>query len=70
MAEEKCPNISRCPIFPLVSGRTSLQVMKIQYCEGRFSRCARFRSMEKGSPPARTLLPDGTHVEGSDPGLE
>lgn len=55
--------MSRCPVFPLVSGKTSLQVMQIMYCESRYERCARYRSAQDGVAPPRTLLPDGTHAD-------
>ncbi len=61
--EKSCPNIQRCPVFPLIEGRALLQVLKIQYCEGRFTRCKRFESMENGVVPAPTLLPDGSQIE-------
>jgi hypothetical protein len=63
-ADEHCPNIQRCPVFPLIEGRALLQVLKIQYCEGRFTRCRRYASMQSGVVPPATLLPDGSHVEG------
>ena len=61
--EEHCPNIQRCPVFPLIEGRALLQVLKIQYCEGRYTRCQRYVRMSKGVAPPRTLLPDGTHTD-------
>lgn len=55
---EKCPNITRCPIFPDL-GRTSLATLKALYCEGVFEGCARYKSMKSGVMPARDLLPNG-----------
>jgi hypothetical protein len=51
-----------CPVFPEFRSQHALKVMQSLYCEGDFSRCARFQSISGGVVPPRDLLPDGTRI--------
>jgi len=55
-----CPNVDKCPLFPLFSTTMLLRVFQAEYCEYRYAECARLQSMQRGVKPERELLPDGS----------
>ena len=55
-----CPKMQLCPVFPEFRNQSALRVMQTLYCEGDFSRCARFQSVSQGVVPPKNLLPDGS----------
>jgi len=64
---QECPNVSRCPMFPVFSeGSRGLAVLKEIYCFDGFDRCERYRSMQSGKVPAKTMLPSGKTLRVSD----
>lgn len=63
MAANDCPNIDRCPMFPLFTSQSMLRVMQIHYCKSGYMSCARYVSMSSGTKPPPALLPDGTLLE-------
>ena len=62
---EACPKMVMCPVFPEFKSRAALRVMQTLYCEGDFSRCARYTMVSSGTVPPKTLLPDGTTLPAS-----
>jgi len=62
-----CPKMEMCPVFPEFRSRQALRVMQSLYCEGDFSRCARYKSVTAGVIPPKTLLPDGSMLPQSNP---
>ncbi|MDP2342483.1 MAG: hypothetical protein Q8O67_16120 [Deltaproteobacteria bacterium] len=60
--EPSCPNIGKCALFPLISKPGFLRVWQINYCEGDFARCERFRRNCAGESLPATLLPNGQHL--------
>jgi len=59
-----CPNIERCPLFPLFGMQSALNVWKTLYCEsGEHENCARLEHVRKnGEKPPDDMLPDGTSL--------
>ncbi len=64
---ENCPKMVMCPVFPEFKSRAALRVMQTLYCEGDFSRCARYTMVTSGVIPPRNLLPDGTTLPAAKP---
>lgn len=50
-------------MFPLFTQQMVLNIYKQSFCYADYERCARFSSMQCGTPPAKNLLPDGTSLE-------
>ncbi|GAB5546369.1 MAG: hypothetical protein SangKO_061290 [Sandaracinaceae bacterium] len=67
MSERECPRMGGCPVFPVFKTRSALKTMQALYCEGDFSRCARFQSISKQVVPPKNLLPDGTRLRARKP---
>jgi hypothetical protein len=59
MAQEKCPNMSGCTMFPLLSLAGTLKTWQIRYCSGEFENCERYKRTLKGLPVAPDLMPNG-----------
>jgi hypothetical protein len=59
-----CPHTGGCALFPLFSQRSFLEVWKINYCHGDFSRCARYQLSCQAQPVPLTLLPNGKRLPG------
>lgn len=63
MAQEHCPNIERCELFPKIKLESSLTFCIEVYCRGDFTRCARYQHVKatKTKPPLE-LLPNGRRL--------
>lgn len=59
----ECPQIERCPMFPLFGHESALETLKALYCHGEHGSCARWRLFSDGVVPPRNLLPDGRTLE-------
>lgn len=57
--EEKCPFITRCPMFPVFKNSAIRRSYQFAYCEHRFTDCQRYHLAIKGTMPDPRLLPDG-----------
>ena len=57
-----CPKMTACPVFPEFKNESALKMMQALYCEGDYSRCARYQSVTGGVIPPRDLLPDGSRL--------
>jgi hypothetical protein len=64
-----CPKMEECALFPLFSKKAFLRVWQINYCEGEFTKCARYQSSQVGQAVPSSLLPNGKHlpIAGSSP---
>jgi hypothetical protein len=60
---EACQRIDSCPMFKAFTLKSSLKVWQTLYCEGDFSRCARYRLAMEGQRVAVNLLPNGRTFE-------
>jgi hypothetical protein len=60
-----CSHISNCPLYPLFRVQALLNIWKLNYCEGDFSKCARFQKSERGEPVPVNLLPNGQLLAGA-----
>ncbi len=60
-----CENVDRCPLFPLFSMESTLNVWKALYCHSsQHKSCARFVFVnEHKKPPPADMLPDGTKLK-------
>lgn len=54
-----CPHVESCALYPHFKLQSLLQVWKINYCEGDFSRCERFKLSCSGDKVPLNLLPNG-----------
>lgn len=60
MSDEQCPNIERCPMFPLFRHEGTLAVWKINYCETPgCARCERWQRFCRNERPPDGMLPNG-----------
>jgi hypothetical protein len=59
MADDSCPNRSRCEMFDVFMHAGTLAVWQINYCSADYSRCARYQRAAAGVRPPRELLPNG-----------
>ena len=66
--DTECPNLRRCPMYPELKQRRTLQVLQHLYCRHDFERCARYRVMRQGVVPDVHLLPNGDLLGASPPG--
>jgi len=57
-----CPNTARCPLFPLFAVKSLLELWKVQYCSGDFTRCERYQRSQAGQPIPPNLLPNGSEL--------
>jgi len=46
-------------MFPLLSLSGTLKTWQIRYCDGDYSKCARYERNERGLPVAPDLMPNG-----------
>jgi len=51
-----------CSLFPHFSTQGFLRIWQINYCEGAYERCERFKLTEGGCVVSPTLLPNGKHL--------
>jgi hypothetical protein len=55
----KCIHMTDCEMFALFQLKSALRVWQINYCEGEFERCARYRRACDGATMPSNLLPNG-----------
>ena len=58
-----CPNLQGCPLFPLFRMKASLQVWQVQFCEGRYEGCERYKLSRAGQRVPPNLLPNGKSLD-------
>ena len=58
-----CSHTSSCPLFAQFAMEPALAIWKSHYCEGDFSKCARYQMGLKGDAVPLTLLPNGKMIE-------
>jgi hypothetical protein len=58
-----CSKSDTCPFIKLFAGKPSLRIWSDWYCEGRWSRCARYHFIAAGEVPPSTLLPNGRSLD-------
>jgi hypothetical protein len=59
MATEPCPHVRGCEMYELFHLKGALKVWQVNYCEGEYSRCARYQRACDGNRMPRNLLPNG-----------
>jgi len=58
-----CSHTKNCELFPQFALNPALKVWQIHYCEGEFTRCARYQLSLQGKAVPLNLLPNGKRVE-------
>ncbi|MDH5633851.1 MAG: ACT domain-containing protein [Gammaproteobacteria bacterium] len=58
-----CSHASGCALYPQISLSSALKVWQVFYCEGDFSKCARFQASSRGEAVPANLLPNGKKLE-------
>ncbi|MHB8454589.1 MAG: ankyrin repeat domain-containing protein [Acidiferrobacterales bacterium] len=58
-----CSHTKNCELFPQFALNPALKVWQVHFCEGEFSRCARFQLSLQGKTVPLNLLPNGKRVE-------
>lgn len=58
-----CSHSSGCPLFAQFAMEPALAVWKQHFCDGEYSKCARYQLGLKGSTIPITLLPNGKMIE-------
>lgn len=58
----KCPHVEGCELFPRFKVAATLGVWKTLFCEGNYSRCARYKQSLEGKPVPPDLLPNGQRL--------
>lgn len=54
-----CPHLAGCPMFPLFSMQSALEIWKISYCQASFTSCARYERSRRGESVPANLMPNG-----------
>lgn len=57
--EKRCDFIDGCPMFKRFNDKKALEIWKVNYCQGDYQRCARFKKRKAGEPIEDKLLPSG-----------
>ena len=60
---DHCTHIKRCQMYDLFELDDSIEVWKILYCRGTYTRCERFKLAEAGETVMPNLLPNGQTLE-------
>lgn len=56
----KCPNVTKCELFPKLKTDAALGFCLDMFCHSNFTTCARYRyAKEHQAKPPITLLPTG-----------
>jgi len=58
-----CTHSSNCPLFAQFAMEPALAVWKKHFCDGEFTKCARYQLGLKGGTIPITLLPNGKMIE-------
>lgn len=58
-----CSHTADCPLFAQFAMEPALAAWKKHYCDGEFSKCARYQLSLKGDTVPITLLPNGKMIE-------
>lgn len=64
-----CPHVTGCPLYPLFTMESLLQIWKRNYCEGDYAQCARWKDSTAGRGVPVNLLPNGRLLEFMPPGI-
>lgn len=59
MGESRCPHMDSCEMYDLFTYSGTLEVWKINYCTGDYTRCARYEASAEGRPVPPNLMPNG-----------
>ena len=54
-----CPNMSNCRLYPLFKLAGTLKVWQINYCQGDYRTCERYKRTCCGEVVEDALLPNG-----------
>lgn len=57
-----CTHSADCPLFAQFAMEPSLAIWKQHYCDGEFTKCARFQLGLKGEAVPITLMPNGKMI--------
>lgn len=58
-----CTHKETCPLFPLFSMKSTLQLWQLHYCDSKdYVKCDRYQRTARGERVPPTLLPDGTSL--------
>lgn len=58
-----CTHTSNCPLFAQFAMEPALAIWKKHFCDGEYSKCARYQLGIKGATVPITLLPNGKMIE-------
>lgn len=59
---EPCAHKSSCKLFPILKASNALDYWTKVYCDGNWSRCARYEKLVRGEQVAPNLLPNGKKI--------
>lgn len=65
--DSNCPHLGGCPMFPLFSMQSALEIWKISYCTSNFTACERYQRSERGDSVPDSLMPSGALLRKSTP---
>jgi len=57
-----CPHARTCKLFPILSASNALDYWVGAYCNGEYTRCARYTRLTEGLSVAPNLLPNGKKI--------
>ncbi|MFH1812303.1 MAG: hypothetical protein ABIJ09_26435 [Pseudomonadota bacterium] len=58
-SDPSCPYLEDCPMYSQFKHQGTLTVFRINYCDGTFACCERYRCRQRGETPRRELMPNG-----------
>jgi hypothetical protein len=61
MAEKRneCPYLAPCPLSETLALPTSVEILKVQFCRGEYTRCKRYLPKSSGKTVPKDVWPDG-----------
>jgi len=62
VANEKCPHMGSCAMFPLLNLSGTLKTWQIRYCSGEYKACERHRRAARGLSVPPDLMPNGVRL--------
>ncbi|MGH7436300.1 MAG: hypothetical protein ACRENE_11565 [Polyangiaceae bacterium] len=65
MAPRSCPHATSCEMYGLLKLSGTLNAWKINYCNGDYERCERYRLAALGRPVPVNLMPNGALLKGT-----
>lgn len=58
----QCPNMNGCALFPHLAKGGFMRIWQVNYCEGAYAKCERYKRGLAGKQVPTLLLPNGENL--------